>query len=486
MTVLDVEHYAQGARVAESSAVLTPFELVSQYYKLPDKIQPFPQQIQVVNDRSLGNHNGEWLDMGTGKTWTSTWVALYHKLVSANQTVVIMPPILVDQWRRWLQSISPVPSFCAYQGTPKERKEMGFDVDFLLVGINIFRNDFERIEAHYRNRSNVTVITDEATIVANVETDSHRKVFDFSAGRVQLLLSGTPANKPGDAYGLIKFTSPGAYRNKRHFENMHVADRDFFGNPCAWQQLDVLYDNLASNSSRILYEDIYKGEDPPHFIPHYYSLDRDHYKLYRKLAEEEILELENGGKIDATSVQKLRHALGQIVVNHAHFAGDDKAKSAALDVVSQSLDELGGGKLLVFADYRMTIARVVEAFKKHDARAINSQVSPTQKQRNLEAFIEGDCRLLVVQFVSGGKGLDGLQHVCNDCLFLEPCQQPRDFHQAVARLKRLGQRKRVRVKMAIAEGTLQVRGFKNLLNNDDTLNQVIRNAYELRSMIFGG
>lgn len=40
--------------------------------------------------------------------------------------------------------------------------------------------------------------------------------------------------------------------------------------------------------------------------------DIKHLKLYRKLAEEELLKLPDGGKIDATQATKLVHALGQI------------------------------------------------------------------------------------------------------------------------------------------------------------------------------
>ena len=41
------------------------------------------------------------------------------------------------------------------------------------------------------------------------------------------------------------------------------------------------------------------------------------------------------------------------------------------------------------------------------------------------------------------------------------------------------------VDLGIANGTIQVRGFNNLLTNDNLVNQVIRNATELRDAIFG-
>ena len=56
----------------------------------------------------------------------------------------------------------------------------------------------------------------------------------------------------------------------------------------------------------------------------------------------------------------------------------------------------------------------------------------------------------------------------------------------VARLKRIGQRKKVHVMLGIANGTVQARAFRNLLKNDELVNEVIRNASDLRNVIFGG
>lgn len=464
---------------------MTPFEYVKHHYRMPGYIQELDAQVETVNDLAELPNQGLFLDMGCGKTLCATLISLYHKLKWKNVTVVIMPPILITQWAKWLRSITPDLAVVEYRGTPKERAALTFEgADFVLVGVQIFKKDYERFTTYFCSRP-YTVIADEATFLSNVSSDSHEKVYEFSLGHPQILLTGTPANKPGDAYGIMKFTAPGTYRNKRHFENMHVEDRDFYDNPKTWMDLETLYKNLQINSKRILFEDIYKDVDTPLFDTVSYDLEPAHYKLYRKLAEDELLQLPEG-KIDATSANKLTHALGQIVVNHDYFSGDPKATSNALNLIEQKLDELGSGKLVVFANYRMSISAIVRKFSAAGARAINSEVTSKQKDLNLHAFMnDPQCRLLVIQFVSGGKGLDGLQHVCNHCLFVEPCQQPRDFHQAVARLKRTGQRKRVVVWMAVASKTLQVRGFKMLLENDATMNQVVRNAYDLRNLIYG-
>lgn len=471
---------------------LAPFDLVLRHFKFPDYIKHLPKQVDVINRSCQRPRNGEWLSMGTGKTLVETCIALFLRINEQRPTVVIMPPNLVPQWGEWLRQITPRVGaplrVVEYRGTPAQRRKLQLDgADFVLVGIQIFKKDLDRFTAWADSMQDPPhVAVDEATIVANTDSDQHKDVFDFCIGSDPDLLTGTPINKPGDAYGLLKFTNPNAYRNKRHFENMHVAQRDFFDNPTEWQNLDSLKEALMVNGERLLLRDLYDNIEEPLYIPLPYDLSDAHYKLYRKLAEEQLLLMPDGGKIDATTVQKLRHALGQIVLNFGHFSGNEKDKSAGLDLIEQKLDELGGEKLLVFADYRLTVAQIVKRFGKVCAGGYNSEATAAEKERIKKRFINDDStKIVVLQFISGGKGLNGFQHVCNTALFIEPCLQPRDFHQAVARLARLGQKEKVMAYTATARGTLQVRGFNALLANDSLVNQVIRSDVNLRDAIFG-
>lgn len=464
---------------------MTPFSTVLEHYKFPDRIKPHPLQIETIDELAVKPDSAKLLDMGTGKTFCATASGLFHKISFGNQNIVIMPPILLTQWANWLAEITPALSVTVYRGTPKEREKLSLDSDFILVGIQIFKKDYDRFTDHFHGRP-YSVFVDEATIVGNITSDNHQKVFEFSIGHYRSLLTGTPMNAVMDAYGLLKFYAPGTYRNLKAFTNLHVAEWDFYKKPCKFQNLDLLAENMKINSKRILFEDMFPATEEPLYIPMNYDLEPAHYKLYKKLADEELLKLPDGGKVDATSANKLLHALGQIIVNWGHFSGDPANTSTAVAMIEQKLSELGEGKLVVFARYRLTVAHLKEKLAAYGAVDINGEVSEKQKDKNLLAFM-GDpkCRVIIIQFVSGGKGLDGLQHVCHHCFFAEPCEQPRDFHQCVARLKRLGQKFRVVVMMGIANRTTQVRGFKNLLTNDTLVNQVIRNAIELKNAIFG-
>jgi len=469
---------------------MTPWETVLDFYRFPERIGaipfvPEPLQIESINELAEKNEAGIWLDMGTGKTFVSTACALFHRATTGCRCVVIMPPLLIRQWARWLRLISPALDIVEYRGNPKQRKALSLDADFVLVGVQIFKRDYDRFVAYF-NGTNYCGIVDEATFVANINSANHEAVFEFLVGRPKFLLTGTPANNPADTYGLMKFTAPGVYRSKKHFENIHVEEFDFYDKPKEWKLLDVMNTNLMINSKRVLYQDMYSDIENPLYDPIQYDLDDDHTKLYRKLATEEMLKLDDGGKIEATSANKLRHALGQIVCNWGHFAGDPSKTSAAVEMIEEKLHALGSAKLVVFAHYKMTVRGLVGKLGKFGAVSVNSEVSEKQKDLNVQRFIDDPtCRVIVIQYVSGGKGLDGLQHACHTVLCIEPCQQPRDFHQAIARVQRRGQRFKVHVMLPVARGTLQVRGFRTLIENDTLINKVVRNAIDLRREIFG-
>ena len=463
---------------------MTPTEIALSHYTLPFKLKPF--QVEVIDDLGPLDEQGHYLDMGCGKSACSTVVALFRKLYYQERCLIIMPPILLKQWETWLKSIKPSVSVVKYAGTPSERKAMSLKADFVLVGVQIFKKEYNRFVEEFAD-DKFCVIVDEATMISNIGTDNHEKIYDFCLGHNRLMLTGTPLNNPMDAYGLLKFVAPGIYRNLAQFERIHVKERDFFGTPIAFDKLDLLADNMAVNSKRVLLADVYDQMPQVSYTPLEYDLDPKHLRLYQKLAEEELLKLPDGGKIDATQATKLVHALGQIVGNWGYFAGDPKLESEMVSLVKEKLGELGDGKLLIFAHYRMTVALLAEKLAKYGVVTVNSEVTAKQKEKNVEKFVtDPKCRVMVAQVKSAGYGLDGLQHVCNHAMYVEPCTSPRDFGQSVARLARMGQTKPVQVYMAIAAGTLQPRSFNNLLKKDEIVNQVIRNVADLRDMIFGG
>lgn len=459
---------------------LKPYDLVKK--ALPFKLYPF--QIDTVNDLAPLQWAGYYLDMGLGKSVTSVASALFKLKNGAEQVLILMPPILIPGWCRVLSTVKRA-KYLAYRGTPAARRTLKLQSTFILMSYQIFKRDFQRLMDELGHKK-LVIIADEATALKNLGSDNHRKFCEFSAGHDIMLLTGSPLSTPIDGYAYCKLIAPGTYRNMSHFENVHVACRNFFGNVTGWQNLDVLAYNMTINAKRILKEEVLKDLPPITHTPLYYELAPDHYRLYKRQAEEQLLRLEGGGKIDATTPQALYHGLGQIISNYDHFSGDPTKESAALELIDEIMDELAGKKLIIFTNYRMTNRMLQTKLRKYNAVAVYGDVSRKDQDAAIQTFIrDPQCRIIQLQIQAGAFGLDGLQEVCADVLFLEIPPVPTWFHQAAARAHRVGQANPVLVRVAVAEGTCNVRQFDDLMNKDALIGKVIPNIKDLRDSVFG-
>ena len=122
----------------------------------------------------------------------------------------------------------------------------------------------------------------------------------------------------------------------------------------------------------------------------------------------------------------------------------------------------------------------------YGAVAIYGDVSVSDKRNALEKFTNSQaCRVILLQPSSAGFGVDGLQHVCSDMLVVEAPTTPGPFQQVVARLDRDGQKNPVHVRIAVAQGTVQVGMFRDLLENDRLANKVQGGYKDLRDSVYG-
>lgn len=459
----------------------TPCEVVAQHYELPFKLYPY--QERTINTLAPLCMAGYYLDMGLGKTIISMVAALYRVLERyPDRIIIVVPPVLITGWARFVSSIKhkktgkPLNPL-VYRGTPKQRMEMDLNADIIIVGIQIFKQDFDRFERSLEGVKALFIV-DEAHCLKNVGTDNHEKIYKMRLRHDLMLLTGTPINSPGDAYGMIKLIAPGTYLNLNQFLHTHVAAWDFYDNVMAWKNLDLLRENLAINSVRLLKEDCIDDLPPVTYDPMFYDLHPDHLKLYRKLAEEHLIPLKDGGKVDATTVQALLHALGQIVCNWANFAQDERKVSAGFQLIDEVLDELGNGKLVLFSNYKMTNRAALKHCAKYNPVAIFGGIAASERDKAIDTFVDDpSCRVFIGNPVSAGFGIDRLQHVCSTVMFLEAPISVTAFTQSLSRVHRVGQTKPVTVKIATAERTLQVRQLKALIDKEDLV-QTLTGGYQ--------
>lgn len=108
-------------------------------------------------------------------------------------------------------------------------------------------------------------------------------------------------------------------------------------------------------------------------------------------------------------------ASGEFNVMLRHATGLAKAPYVA-DFVKILMDS--EEKVILYGWHHDVYAVWMEALKEFNPRTYTGKESPKQKEENKNAFIHGDCRVLIIS-LRAGAGLDGLQEVCRVGVFGE-------------------------------------------------------------------
>ena len=88
--------------------------------------------------------------------------------------------------------------------------------------------------------------------------------------------------------------APSIYRNLAMYLQLHVYERDFYGNVVTWQNLELLNSNLLVHAVRVLKTDVLKDLPSVTYSPMFYELDKAHAKAYERLCAEHILKFRMG------------------------------------------------------------------------------------------------------------------------------------------------------------------------------------------------
>jgi hypothetical protein len=431
---------------------------------------------------------GVYLPVGAGKTVIASLVALAY---STEYVVVILPPILIRQWVKWINAIGNSGGAVAYKGSPKKREQIDLKGNrWWIMSNTIFKNDFQKLFKMVTNHS-VTLVVDEAQSIKNTSTDLWKKCNTFSLGRNLIMMTGTELNAPNDAYGYIKIKTPTIYRSFGHFEQVHAGSVDFFGKVTEWTNLDLLNQNLYFQSVQRTKEEVHAHLPRAKYIPFPYELEPEHMKLYKELTEKQILLTEQGGKWDATTAQALYNYSQQLVINLNKFSGNPDSRPAIFDVIDTLVDSIDFGrghgptKFIVwtwFQDSTRTIAEYLEANWPGRVRLAYGQSNSSKSAEEFEN--NSDVWWLVAQPLSAGAGWNP-QYVCYNSLFVEVPTRTIPFRQSAGRIDREGQKESANIWIAQAQGTIQEFLYNNLLSNDELVQKVQGNPRDLRAIISG-
>lgn len=432
----------------------------------------------------------------TGKTLTiqafGLWLAGH-----GNKTVYVMPPILVAQFHKSLCSmfigVEDYISCVEFKGNPAQREKLiaSWDVKptFLLMSYVMFTKYKDDLLDWGYN----AVVVDEATAVKNPSSKIHKAVKAFVAEDNGLVLvTGTPVEtNVEDCYGLISLITPKLYSSYRNFVYIHINQTTFMQpngqmqfKTLSYKNMDILNANLMLQARRTLKRDV--SDLPPRIITEMQvELSPKHLALYRKVVRERMLEI--GEEVmDMLTAQALYQATQRLLLTPESFVPDDY-ENTLIEALDEIVHELAGRKILVFAWYNRSIAKLAEHYKDLNPAILNGSVTGDAREVARLKFIEDKtCQMLIANPKSGGFGIDGMQHVCSHVIYAEVCPHVGTFQQSVDRLHRTGQKaESVSIYILVAKDTVAVKLRNDLVKKDAAQEQAVKDKRAVLSDLMG-
>jgi len=460
--------------------------------EFPSRYTPYPFQRQIILDAGADSTSLEKMDVGTGKTIVSWFLALGSSIVGdTTQILILCPPTLIRKWHEFVKEFENIPSTCAYQGSPKERAKMNLTEAIIIMGYQIFLKDFDKVYTQMKARK-VYVICDEVSLrdsgsktfknlrqlFYNVLTVKQLNALDTDDPvKPFTLLNATPVSNPGQAYGYIKTLTPFVYKTQEQFNHLHVAKFDQYKKPRVFKNMDLLETNFKlrrfdANADELL--DI----PPITYIPIKYDLDHRHLRLYQKMTSTAVAEFPAYAAKNGKEIDSLFTRLQQMVTNPEMFGAE--FPPVYLELLDERLEELGPDeKVIIYGHFIDTNRRVLQHLG-NTAVGLWSDFTQMQKNKSEDAF-KADVNRMVAHCKSGGVGLD-LQHARHE-IFIEIPPDPPTFKQAVGRIHRDGQARKQFVSIFLAAGTIQERIYDNLIVKDKVLSDVIGDKKSLQDFL---
>ena len=112
-------------------------------------------------------------------------------------------------------------------------------------------------------------------------------------------------------------------------------------------------------------------------------------------------------------------------------------------------------KLVVFGIHKIGIRWLAEKLSQFNPLAITGDTSAHMRQPNIDRFqSDSSVRLMLGNIAAMGTGVDGLQNVCDEAIFIEQDWVPSSNAQAIMRLCRIGQKNPVRARIFSLYGSV--------------------------------
>ncbi len=451
-------------RIREISEQLKSFKTMNKY-ALPRRFHGELRDYQhggynwlfFLNEYGLGGCLAD--DMGLGKTVQA--LAFFQKLKEEGRlkiSLVVVPVNTIANWESEIHRFTPQLEYLLYYGPTREKDLKSVEnYDFILTSYQTLRNDIARLKEMHFNY----VLLDESQNIKNFNSLLFKAVRLLKSDR-RVSLTGTPIeNSIYELWSQMEFLNPGMLYGKKAFMRTFVRPIEKQQNSEAAQRLrKIIYPFILRRKK----EDVVKELPDKSEVMLYSQMGKRQAEIYEQ--HKEFYRKAITGKIERDGIEKsaieilaallkLRQIALFPVLADRKFRHVQSSKFQQMkDIVEEIFEE--NHKIVIFSQFVQCLEIIREYARKGGFRHsyIDGSVKSRQRKKEIQNFQERDeYRLFLLSLKAGGVGIN--LTAADYVILFDPWWNPAVESQAVDRVHRIGQTKKVIAYKMVTKGTVE-------------------------------
>jgi superfamily II DNA or RNA helicase len=412
--------------------------------------------LAFLYDNALGGVLAD--DMGLGKTVQALALMCHVNERSTTRApfLVVAPTSVVGNWASECRRFAPHLKVVTVSETQKRRGEsienLANDADVVITSYTLLRLEFDGYDAVKW----AGVFLDEAQFTKNRSSLSYQRAKSLSVP-FKIAMTGTPIeNSLMDLWSLLSVTAPGLFPSAERFDQFYRRPIERDANR---ERLDQLRRRVLPLMLRRTKEQV--ASDLPVKLEQILELDLNakHRKVYQTYLQRERQKVL--GLLD--DVQRHRfeilRSLTLLRIASLDVSIVDEKNSAVpstkLDHLMEMLDDIvaDGHRVIVFSQFTKFLGLARERIRAAGIDHCYLDGRTRKRPEVIDRFREGDAPVFLISLKAGGFGLNLTE--ADYCIILDPWWNPATEAQAVDRVHRIGQTKKVMVYRLVAKETIE-------------------------------
>ncbi|TFB55930.1 DEAD/DEAH box helicase, partial [Cryobacterium tagatosivorans] len=418
--------------------------------------------LSFLYDHQLGGILAD--DMGLGKTLQA--IALIARAREQHDRagspgarrpfLVVAPTSVVPNWSAECARFAPGLAVATITETSRKRATALADViagaDVVITSYTLFRLDFEE----YNAREWAGLLLDEAQFVKNHQSRAHQCARRLSTP-FKLAITGTPLeNNLMEFWSLLSITAPGLFPSPSRFAEYYrkPIEKESDGDRLAQlrrrirpfmlrRTKDEVARDLPAKQEQVLELELH----PKHRKVYETHLQRERQKVLGLIGDLGA----NRFEIFRSLTMLRQLSLDASLYDPAYEGIPSTKLDALLELLADTVAE--GHRTLIFSQFTQYLGKARDRLDAAGITYAYLDGKTRNRARAIADFKEGDASVFLISLKAGGFGLNLTE--ADYVILLDPWWNPATEAQAVDRVHRIGQSKKVMVYRLVSKDTIE-------------------------------